>query len=335
MARPLSAVFTVNGAGPSEFKLPDVHAADPLNVALFPTLDYFERPNDMVRGQKITMRLNPEAEFFGQVYGYVAPKGQCILDLDGPDSCWMVPPSPTGYEWAHQGKTILADATDLPTANIGGGGGHAPHELGWQAVPRYYEDIDTQMARVRYGEDDFGVYAVGIAVPTMTWGGALMMVASATSGDWRWVDELSAWDFMGSCFVNLPGLPLHAKSGTRKVRSASATPSPDHQTMIVTMAADVAAPDTEDEDMSAANGKPCNCTSAAEAAAQAAGAEPVTTTTPGLTPEEVDERIASALTARDAEWETKVADLISGAVSPITERLSSVEEISISVLDRA
>lgn len=330
MARPQSTVFTINGKGPTDFKLPDVHAADPLQLPLFPSVDYFTRPDDMVPGQKITIRLNPEGDLFGQVFGYVAPFGQCILDIDGPDSCWLVPPSPSGYEYAHQGSTILADATTLPTANIGGAGGHAPHSLGWQQVPRYYEDISAQMARVRYGADDFGVYAVGIGVADLTWGGAVTLVASATSGDWRWVDELSGWDFMGSCFVNLPGLPLHARSGTRVARSASAShPDDDQRVMIITMSGDVGPLDPEDTDMSGAN---CNCKTAAEAVSQTAAGE---TTVVGLTTEDVDARIASALEANNAAWETKMSEVVNSAVEPILTRLSPVEGIALSILDNA
>lgn len=323
MAKPSIIAITLNGNGRSDFKLPDVHAADPLNVPLFPDRNYFDRPADMVAGQKMMIRLDPEADFFGQVFGYVAPKGQCILDTD-PNSCWMVPPSPTNYEYAHQGSTILADATLLPTANIGGAGGHAPHEMGWSQVPRYYEDISTQMARLRYGEDEFGVYGVGIAVPTLTWGGAVSMIASATSGDWRWVDELGAWDFMGSCFVNLPGLPLHAKSGTRLARKASATPLGD-KVMIVTMSGSIE-PDTE-VDMGAS----CdNCKSAAEAAKSAS-----TDTALGLTGEDVDARIAAALADRDTQWEAKLGEAIGTHLTPVLDRLTSVEAISLSVLDGA
>lgn len=333
MARPLSAIFTANGRGPSDFVLPDVHASDPLGAPLFPTEDYFKRPDDLVAGQKVIPRLNPEAELFSQVFGYVAPKRQCILDLDGPDQCWMVPPSPTNYEYAHQGSTILADATTIPTANIGGAGGHAPTDLGWMAVPRFYEDISTQMARVRYGEDEWGVYAVGVLAPELTWGGAVKMVASATSGDWRWVDELGAWDFMGSCFVNLPGLPLHAKSGTRKVRSASATPFGD-KVMIVTMSANIEP--TQDEEIPDVSGTAnCNCKTAADAAAEAQVAATETIKF------EVDDQalglikgaIDEAITANNAAWETKLGEAVAAATEPLATRLSTVEEMSLAVLD--
>lgn len=334
MARPVSTVFSINGKGPSEFKLPEVHASDPLNLPLFPSIDYFQRPDDIVAGQKITMRLNPEGGLYGQVFGYVAPFRQCILDMDGPDTCWMVPPSPTNYEYAHQGSTILADASTIPTANIGGAGGHAPHALGWSAVPRFYEDISTQMARVRYGADEYGVWAAGIGVATLTWGGAVTMVASATSGDWRWVDELGSWDFMGSCFVNLPGLPLHAKSGTRIARRASATPSEDQKAMIITMSGDLALDDAEDTDMGASNAKPCNCSTAVDAAQTAAPESVIEAAAPGLSPEDIDARIASALEANNAAWQERIDTAVNNAIEPIITRLSPLEARELSILDQ-
>lgn len=324
MAKATNAVFTLNGAGGGDVKLPDVHADTPLNPPLFPDASYFERPADMVPGQKLIARLNPEGPLFGQAFGYIAPKGQCILDLDGPDNCWMVPPSPTNYDYAHQGTTILNDGTVLATANIGGAGGHAPHEMGWAQVPRFYEDVSSQMARVRYGEDEFGVYAVGVVAPDMTWGGAVKMLASATSGDWRWVDELRAWDFMGACAVNLPGLPLHVKSGTRVARKASATPIGD-TCMIVTMNGSIE-PDTEVVNMGAHS--ECDCQKTAKTAA---GETP--TPLVGLTADEVDERITAALEARDAQWQAKIDEAVTGAIEPLNNRLSTIEEISLSVLD--
>lgn len=414
MASPRIHVRTLNGTSPDAIEMPDVKASDLMGLALFPRADYFERPDDMVPGQKVTIRLDPDDPLFGQAFGYIAPKGQCILDFD-PNECWMVPPSPTNYAYAHQGQTTLKDGSVLATATISGAGGHAPDEMGWRGVPKFYSDVATQRLRVRYAEDGFGVYAVGIGVAELTWGQAVTMNASATSGDWRWVDELSAWDFMGTCAVNLPALPLHSKSGTRIARKASATPigehcvivtydgsaEPDpaftrlpslegiaerfdvghecscHTKDVVTAAAEpsqaqrdewaksgIAMPDgsyyirNRDDLHNAiqAYGRSSNKAATKRHIIKRARAINATDMLPedwrgstkaasadvaldDMTEEEVDARIAEALAAaleaNNAAWETKLSEAVTAATEPLGERLTSVEEISLSVLDGA
>jgi hypothetical protein len=298
--------------------LPAVRPEDPFGAPMWPELSFFERPADMEWGQKMLVRMNPEDPLFGQVFGYVAPKGQCILESD-PTSCWMVPPSPTNYDYAHQGTTVLADGSILPTANLGGGKGHADVQLGWAQVPLFYENTSYQMAAVRYGEDDFGVYGVGVLRPEATWGQALEFVRSATSGDWRWVQELNAWDFAGSCLVNLPGFPMF--DGTRVVMKASAAPL-GQTAMLVTFSG---ADNGEADPMKVL---PTSHTAAAPACACQSHTASPEVETPTVTPD-VSAVVAAAIEANNAAWEQRLTD----TVAPLQAQIDEMRPVVLSVLD--
>lgn len=315
MAR--SQVFTLNGKATNAGFIPPANAkaTDPLGAALFPSPSMFVPPADRRPGQKVTINLNPDDPLFTQVFGYIAPKGQCILSND-PNECWLVPPSPTGYGYAMQGETWLTDGSVIQTANLGGDAGHAPIDKpGLRYVQEFYENTSSQLARVVYGEDEYGVYAVGAAAPDMTWGAAVKMLASATSGDWRWVDEMGAWDFLGSCLVNVPALPLH--DGAKLIRKASATPLVADRVMIVTVTGDVY---TEEPTMHEA---PCSCGSKSKTAAAEPGSDP----SPAFGAVEVRAIVADALAANNAEWQTKF--------DALSDRLASYEPVLLGVLDNA
>lgn len=126
----------------------------------------------------------------------------------------MRPPkgSPSNYEYAHQGETLTDDGDVVRTAVIGGGAGHAPIDSDSATVPAFYDNSGTQLMRVRYGEDDNGLWFAGALWPDVDDLDIAKIRASSLSGDWRWH---SAWretgagyDFAGACLVNIPGYPM-------------------------------------------------------------------------------------------------------------------------------
>jgi hypothetical protein len=82
-------------------------------------------------------------------------------------------------------------------------------EGGYLAAVKHYENTASQLVRVRYGEDDYGIWAAGALWPEVDERQVAMLRASALSGDWRWRPELrpANYDFAGSQLVNNPGFP--------------------------------------------------------------------------------------------------------------------------------
>lgn len=184
--------------------------AEPLAVAdtfpLHPPARYFEKPEWLRPGQKLT--IVTEGQDAGRVAGYVAPWGQCLLG--GAMGCFKAPRSITGYTAAMQGQTMTAEGELLRTANIGGGVNHAPIEAGAfsQRIVDHYANTASQLMRVRYGEDDYGIYLAGAAWPGITDRDVATIRASAVSGDWRWRQEFQAYEMAGVQLVSVPGFPL-------------------------------------------------------------------------------------------------------------------------------
>lgn len=168
---------------------------------LHPPAEWFTPPKGMKPDTHIHVDDN------GRVYGYVTHWGRCLLD--GSNECWTPESSPSNYSLAHQGDTVVEDGSTIKTANIGGGEGHAPAMSGVSGVARWYQDTSTQLMRVRYGDDDEGIWFAGSLWPDVSELEIARLRASALSGDWRWIGDESRYDFLGSCCVNVPGLPLY------------------------------------------------------------------------------------------------------------------------------
>ena len=173
-----------------------------MEVPLNPPKDWFEHPGSIPTDRRIT--ITPD----GRVYGYVSLWDTCHAGLPG---CVKPPKgSPSNYGFAHQGETMTAEGDLIATANIGGGAGHAPLDHG--APAQFYENTSTQLMRVRYGEDQNGLWFSGALWPNVNDFDVARIRASSISGDWRWMgswrDTGSGYDFAGACFVNIPGFPM-------------------------------------------------------------------------------------------------------------------------------
>lgn len=181
----------------------------PVKIPINPPGDWFMPPASGIPTDK---RITIEPD--GRVFGYVALWDTCHVGLSG---CTRPPKgSPTGYEYAHQGETLTASGDLIRTAVIGGGAGHAPQSM--KDVAKFYENSGTQMMRVRYGEDSHGLWMAGALWPDVSEIDVARIRASAVSGDWRWHAAWrhtsdGAYDFAGSCLVNIPGFPMPTAEG--------------------------------------------------------------------------------------------------------------------------
>lgn len=176
-------------------------------IPINPPKEWFYRPEG---GIPTDRRITIQAD--GRVYGYIALWNTCHVGMQG---CTRPPKgSPSDYEYAHQGETLTASGELIKTAVIAGGAGHAPLDMKTANVPKYYELTGTQLMRVRYGEDENGLWFAGALWPDVQDLQVAQIRASSMSGDWRWH---AAWrrssgqfDFAGACLVNIPGFPMPA-----------------------------------------------------------------------------------------------------------------------------
>jgi hypothetical protein len=195
----------------------------PVGAPLYPPAEWFARPAALAPGQKITVVTDgPDA---GRVFGYVAPKKQCILSGRERQECWQVPDSPTNYAAAMQGEALTAEGNVVRVANVGGDVDHAP--VGWtnfRKVRDHYSNTASQVMRVAYGADEHGVWCAGALWPEITHRQAEKVRSSALSGDWRWRQELGAYDMAGAQMVSTPGFPLIPKIHAYAASAATRTP---------------------------------------------------------------------------------------------------------------
>ena len=209
MARPV-ALRLLSGvtAAPSEFFQ---------SAPLAPPADWFSDAAADAAPERFT--VYPD----GSVAGIVAPAGRCLLD--GSSECWTVPRPADGrgstlsgsgrdeYAMANQGRTATADGPTVATGVLAGRGGHARPNAGAGSAGDHYANTAHQQARVRYVWSDLagggigGVVAVGALWPEITERDIAGILASATSIDYRWIQDEQDFRLVGACLVNIGGLP--------------------------------------------------------------------------------------------------------------------------------
>jgi hypothetical protein len=193
--------------------------SEPNNIPLHPPVEWFSPPEDIPTDRRLTITAD------GRVYGYIALWDQCHAGASG---CVRPPKgSPTGYEYAHQGFTLSASGEELRTAVIAGGTVHAPNNATSLQVPEHYENTGKQMMRVRYGEDNNGIWFAGALWPDLDDVLIEKLRASSISGDWRfsagWRNAQGGeYDFAGACLVNLPGFPTPTDENSVYMRAGQA-----------------------------------------------------------------------------------------------------------------
>jgi 2'-5' RNA ligase len=159
----------------------------------------------------------------GRIYGLVAPANVCLQN--GQSGCVTTQDlyrSDPELKFAHQGDIELADGKVLKVGNISGAGGHIdPYASAEEAYAHYMGNVDTRLARVRYGwqfnEDGslHGLVCSGVLWPDRYSAlDAAIVDAQASSLDARWVTGLydskkdGDYAISGACLVNSPGFPI-------------------------------------------------------------------------------------------------------------------------------
>ncbi|MFZ4431591.1 MAG: hypothetical protein ACOYOQ_00190 [Microthrixaceae bacterium] len=189
----------------------------PIPAPFRPPREWLESPPDWFDVEK---RGLVQIDFTtGRVAALVAPRKECLLD--GSDTCWTAPQSPTNYEFAHVGTVVTDDGDPVRIANVGGGVPHADPRLPFDAAALHYANTATRRMVGRFKDTEDGIVFLGSMWPGTTQRDAFECMASALSGDWRWIQTLNGYELVGAQLVNNPGFrPLPARAAAFSPRPA-------------------------------------------------------------------------------------------------------------------
>lgn len=186
-----------------------------------PSAWFTEKPDWLGHGTDITVIT--EGDDIGRAGGYIAAWGSCLRGPAAPQECWTPPPSPTNGEYFNRRSIVVLDPegsrTTISAGVVGMGHVHAASGRISEAA-NLHDDPMRQMLIGRYGEDDYGPYFIGAAVPELTCLHAGVINRSAFSGEWYSVNTrldgspISAsgsgfvYDFLAPAIVSHPALPM-------------------------------------------------------------------------------------------------------------------------------
>lgn len=137
-----------------------------------------------------------------ELFGHLAVFGTCHVGF--PDTCTEPPTSPTNYAYFHTG-VVDTDRGELPVGVITMNTGHAQRHDGSADAAAHYDHTGTQVARVRAGEDQYGIWVHGI-MNDLTDDQLDRFKAATLSGDWRKIG--GKLELVAALAVNVPGFPI-------------------------------------------------------------------------------------------------------------------------------
>lgn len=145
----------------------------------------------------------------GRVYGHLATWGTCHIGMPG---CTTAPSSASDYAYFRQGL-VRTTAGDLPVGKITMGIGHASTARGtrWADAASHYDNVNSAVAVVAAGEDQFGIWLAGHMLPGTPDEKIDQLRASGVSGDWRGIR--GNMELVAALAVNVPGFPVPRSHG--------------------------------------------------------------------------------------------------------------------------
>lgn len=206
-----------------------------------PKRDWF---NDQHLDGPTPLTVDPRT---GQLFGHIATWGQCHIGVDG--ECVEPPHSATDYAYYHTG-VAETDEGDIPVGVLTMNTGHADLRAGVNKAVAHYDDTGLQVARVRAGEDDYGIWVAGVT-NIMDEADFAKFRAAAISGDWR--NIAGNLELVAGLAVNVPGFPipraaLAASAGRRTALvAANIVPPADCMDIELVAAAVIARIDAREE----------------------------------------------------------------------------------------
>lgn len=155
----------------------------------------------------------------GRVFGHLAAWNECHRDV-GARECVLAPKSRKGYAPFHLGQVETAEGEVMSVGKIVMDTRHASINLGYAAAAIHYDHTGDEVAVVRAGEDQYGIWVAGSVVPEADTRKVAKLRRSPLSGDWRAVDgnlELTA-----ALAVNVPAFPVYAMEDDQRLALVAA-----------------------------------------------------------------------------------------------------------------
>jgi uncharacterized protein DUF6582 len=167
---------------------------------LTPPLEWFGNPN-------LTSKTPLTVDVDGRVYGHLAAWGECHRDVSMRE-CVLAPKSAQEYAPFHLGYVMTEEGDMLKVGKIVMDTRHAPINMGYSAAALHYDNTGDEVAVVRAGEDQFGIWVAGAVVPEATPKKVAKLRRSPLSGDWRRI--MGNLELCAALAVNVPAFPVYA-----------------------------------------------------------------------------------------------------------------------------
>lgn len=177
-----------------------------------PPKQWFNNPG--LKG-KTPLTVDPQ----GRVFGHLAAWNECHRDV-GARECILAPRSRKEYAPFHLGQVMTAEGDQVKVGKIVMDTRHAGIHMNYAAAAIHYDHTGDEVAVVRAGEDDYGIWVAGAVVPEATRAKVAKLRRSPLSGDWRAVDgnlELTA-----ALAVNVPAFPVYAMDNDERLALVAA-----------------------------------------------------------------------------------------------------------------
>ena len=188
---------------------------DEYSVTMYPV----EPPKSWFANPALSAKTPLTVEPNGRVYGHIAAWGECHRDFAGRE-CVLAPRSRKGYEPFHLGTVYTAEGDPVRVGKIVMDTRHADIGLGYTAAAVHYDDTGDEVAVVRAGEDEYGIWVAGAVVPEATPSKVAKLRRSPISGDWRRVE--GALELTAALAVNVPAFPVYAMDGEEQLALVAA-----------------------------------------------------------------------------------------------------------------
>lgn len=167
---------------------------------LKPPSSWFEDPK-LTRKTKLTVTDD------GHVYGHLAAWDECHRDVTNRE-CVLAPRSRQGYAPFHLGTVYTAEGETVHVGKIIMDTRHAGIHLGYTAAAIHYDNTGDEVAVIRCGEDEHGIWFSGAIVPEATPQKVAKLRRSPLSGDWR--REKGSLELTAALAVNAPAFPIYS-----------------------------------------------------------------------------------------------------------------------------
>lgn len=143
----------------------------------------------------------------GRVFGHLAAWGECHRDMNMRE-CVMAPKSRQNYAPFHLGTVVTEEGETIRVGKIVMDTNHADVRLGYTAAAGHYDHTGTEVAIVRAGEDQYGIWVAGALVPEADPRVAAKLRRSPLSGDWR--RQNGNLELTAALAVNAPAFPVYS-----------------------------------------------------------------------------------------------------------------------------